>query len=174
MGHLVFRLGLAVQGGFEHEPFGKNHLAEQVKTPDQEAGIAPLEYQLEIPRHGHGPDHGVQYYQRLNILLVLDGVAKSDGAAPVLTHRGDALHFQPVDQPGYQLYVTLQRILSLTFWFVGKAETHQIGDDAAVTGRHQRRDHLPIQVAPGGLPMEHQNYRSISLIQVMKAHPIDL
>src|SRR5262252_6415022 len=58
------------------------------------------------------------------------------------------------------------------FRLVGSAEAEEVGSDYAVTGRGEDRDHLSVEIAPGGLAVEAEEDfagRARAFIQVVRA-----
>ena len=49
-----------------------------------------------------------------------------------------------------------------------------VGTDDALPTRHERRDHLPVQVRPAGLSVEAHHRVAVALVHVVEAQSVDL
>src|SRR5579883_513275 len=101
---------------------------------------------------------------------------QTDQSAPVLYEQRDMLEveplyhlFDPIDMPFIGIVFTGCR-------FVRSSEAYQIGSDDAVACGNDRRNHFSVQIAPGGLAVEHQDRLGVSrsLIDIMNAYIVEL
>src|SRR5581483_5043269 len=67
-------------------------------------------------------------------------------------------------------------VIGLRRQLVGLAEADEVRRDRTHAGRHERRDHLAIEITPGRLTVQEQRNRSIArpLVEVMHAQAGDV
>ena len=105
----------------------------------------------------------------MNSFGVTHCVANADGTAPVLHHERDVMQVERFDQGsqirdmGRQGVFVIRR--SLAF-----AETHVVRNDHPMRCR-DRRDEAAVDVAPGGLAMQHHHRTAAALVDIMLAEP---
>ena len=101
---------------------------------------------------------------------------QADEPAPVLAEERDALEPESGQERGRPVHVPLVRVVAPIARLVRPSEPDQVGRDDAMPGVHQRRDHLSIQIRPGGLAVQEQDGRRVlgPFVQVVHAQPVDL
>jgi hypothetical protein len=92
----------------------------------------------------------------------LGGQAQADQRAPVLAHERDLAQVQrlnPVPDPRHLAGIAIVAALAQ---LVGLAEADQVGREHAQPRGRNRQDHVPVQVRPGRLAVQHQHRRRVA------------
>ena len=78
----------------------KDDSGEEVSSGLQPVAERPASHDQGKERLGHGcrPGPGVHHDDTAKVLLVLNGVAHSDGAAPILNHENKLMEIQALDE----------------------------------------------------------------------------
>src|SRR5206468_5336772 len=81
---------------------------------------------------------------------------EADEAAPVLADERDPAQVERFEQAAHPIDVALVGVLLATYGLVGASEPDQVRRDDAMAGARDDRDHLPVEVGPGRLAVQHQ------------------
>jgi hypothetical protein len=103
---------------------------------------------------------------------VLGHQTKTDQASPVLAEQHHVAKVEvaeqrrphPLDVRGVGVGRVVDRL-------VAPPEAHEVGCDDAEAGVEEPGDHLPVQVAPGGLAVQQQDDRGVTRPFVEGGHP---
>src|SRR5262244_3775111 len=99
-------------------------------------------------------ERGVHDEQPSEAVGHVDRQREAEQAAPVLADEGDVSEVEAFDKGDQELAVEVEGVGGVFFRLVGSAEAEEVGSDHAVTGRGEDRDHLSVEIAPGGLAVE--------------------
>ena len=107
---------------------------------------------------------------------MLGGDAQPDQRPPVLAEERDLSQIERLDEARHPVDVALIGVVAARGRLVGLAEADEIGCDHAMAGAGAGSDHVPVQVGPGGLAVQHEHGRSgrVALVDVVHAQAVDL
>src|SRR5215813_12957279 len=96
---------------------------------------------------------------------------KPNWPAPVVQHQCDIAQVKAQHQ-GFKIGdMMLQAIRIWCLRHTGFPHAHMIRYDATSMPR-QRRNELPIQIAPGGIPMDEDNGFTLPLVNIVELRPV--
>lgn len=124
-----------------------------------------------------GGQVGVHRHDPTEPLRVLRHKPQSDEATPVVADQRDVPQIEPVEQRrAGPCDVAVVGVVLASYRLVRAAETDQVRCHAAMTRADERRDHVPIGIAPSRFAMEQHNGRprlsrpTGSFVDVVHAH----
>jgi hypothetical protein len=96
---------------------------------------------------------------------------QADKPSPVLADQVDILEPQPHEPLPHPYHVAAVAVILAPGRLVRASETHQVGGHGPKAGLHQHWDHLPVEVGPGRLAVEHEHNLSfrVPFVQVVDA-----
>ena len=83
--------------------------------------------------------------------------SKSDEPAPVLAYQGEIVEFVCGEPLGHPVNMTLVGVVGHRGGFVAAAKAHKVGGNNAVPGGSEDRNHLAVEVTPGGFTVHAQD-----------------
>src|SRR5438067_5170286 len=99
--------------------------------------------------------------------------AQADQSAPVLAEESDVAEIELAQESAHPVEMSLVGVVRAARRLVAAAESRHVGGDRAQPRAGEDRDHLAVEVAPGGLAMEEEHRRTSALVDVVKAKAID-
>ncbi len=101
---------------------------------------------------------------------------QSDQAPPILHEQVDVVELECIHKAQQSFGMTEVAVRSNVRRFVGTSHAQMVHCDHAKARIDENRNHVPIEVRPGGLTMQQQDHRSIrrSLVDVGLSQTIDL
>ena len=145
------------------KPTGRSGVALGEVAPGHEALAHPAREQPGV--EDHEPGHA---------LRVLHRPAQADRPAPVLHHHGRALQSELREQAGDELDVAVVGVPAAVGGLVGAAEAGVVRARSRACPGHQRRQHLAVEVGPGGLAVEAHHRLALALVDVVQAQAVEL
>src|SRR5579883_1159063 len=89
--------------------------------------------------------------------FVLGSEPQANQPAPILADKRDVPEIQRRDQAIHPIDVALVGVILTPRRLIRAPEAYQIGHDGTIASSGNNRDHLTIEIAPGWLPVQHQD-----------------
>ena len=140
------------------------------REPGAEAGKGAPDQKGLGNRVSPGGQPAIAQYRTGKALRAVGQHAQADQRAPVLTKQGGVLQLDRLHPGAHPLHMVAVRVVSRVRGFVGAAKADQVRRQHAVTGGDQHRDHLAVQVRPGGLAVHQQHRRRVEWALVDVGH----
>ena len=106
---------------------------------------------------GHLWEEKYWQYNACKALGELCNESKSDEPAPVLANQGEIVEFVCGEPLSHPVNMTLVGVVGHCGGFVAAAKAHEVGGNNAVPGGSEDRNHLAVEVTPGGFTMHAQD-----------------
>ncbi len=125
---------------------------------------------------GETGQHGVGGDNARETLRLCRSQAQAQQTAPVLAHQMAGTELQVVQETFQLLEMEVITVVPLIAQLVRAAEANQIRTDHPIARLGENRDHLAVEIAPGGFAMEHEHYGRVRRprVHIMHAELIDL
>ena len=128
----------------------------------------------EALAHAAGEQPGVHDHETIDPVLVLHRPAQPDRAAPVLDDDRGAGEVEAVEDAGDLLDVAVVAVPVEIGRLVGAPEAGEVRTDHPVAARHERRQHLAVQVRPRRLAVEADDGATRTLVEVVHPEAVHL
>jgi hypothetical protein len=96
----------------------------------------------------------VHHQQPREALGHLRRYRQTDDAAPVLAHQRDALEVELFDEAHHRVAMEVERVDFVAHRLVRAPEAEEVRRHHAAARPGEHRDHLPVEVCPGGLAVQ--------------------
>ena len=140
------------------------------REPGAEAGKGAPDQKGLGDRVGTGGQPAIAQHRTGKALRAVGQHAQADQRAPVLAEQGGALQVNRLHPGAHPLHMVAIGVVGRVRGFVRAAKTNQVWHQHAVAGSDQHRDHLAVQVRPGGLAVHQQHRRRVARALVDVGH----